>query len=137
MKKVGLAGLVVLLLSLVLSGCASDSSNVKEKRTATLRAMNGLGDGTEGSRKAVTDPEEIAMWHKAIKDAVPEPGIVNMAEPQYQVELGDSVHYLWISEDAGTVMNTGDTHTISTLAPKYAKAVHEAIQRHYPGHTAS
>lgn len=137
MKKIGLAGLIVLLLGLVLSGCASDASDKKEERTVSLRVMNGYTNVAEGSQKEVTDPEEIAMWHMAIKEAVPELGIVDMAEPQYQVDLGDSVHYLWIWEESGTVMNTSDTHTISALTTKYTKVVYEAIQRHYPEQSAS
>lgn len=137
MKKVSLASLVVLLVGLVLSGCASDSSDKKEERTVSLQVMNGSAGTTAGSLTAVTDQEEIAMWHKAIEDATPQSGIVDMVAPQYQVDLGESVHYLWISDGSGTVMNTNDTHTISILAPKYAKAVYEAIQRHYPKQAAS
>ncbi|MFF2890806.1 hypothetical protein [Paenibacillus sp. NPDC057967] len=132
MKKVWFASMVVFILGLFASGCAANSSNIKEERTVSLYEMSGFSAVKEGSQRVVTDTEEIAMWHKAMTDSVQQPGIVNMADPHYKVDLGEQSYFLWIEKNGGTVMNVKDTHTIRRLTPKYAKTVYDAIQVHYP-----
>ncbi|RJE86158.1 hypothetical protein D3P07_18935 [Paenibacillus sp. 1011MAR3C5] len=135
MRKAWLAGIVVLFLGLIVSGCASNSSNTKKEKMVSLYVMSSFSAAKEGTLRVVSDSEEIAMWHKAMSDSIQRQGIVNMADPHYKVDLGEQVYFLWIEEDRGTVMNVQDSHTIRTLTPKYAKAAYAALQSHYPSHT--
>lgn len=71
------------------------------------------------------DAEEKDIFKRAVSNAKKEPGIVNMAEPQYQFSIGEDTYFLWITKESGTIMNTKDTHTIYTLSSITVKEVYE------------
>ena len=83
------------------------------------------------SVKEITDLDEIATIQAAIKNAVKQPGIVNMADPEFMIEVGEQSFYLWIQEEAGTIMNVDDTHTIYLLEKKNAKEVKRIVDRYF------
>ncbi|REK71829.1 hypothetical protein [Paenibacillus paeoniae] len=126
MRNVWVASIVTLFIALIVSGCVSN-----DERKVSLYEMKDFSEVKEGSLRVVTDPKEIAMWHKAMKDSIQQLGIVDIINPQYKVDLGDGVYYLWSEENAGRVMNVQDSHTIRILTEKYAKEVYLALQSHY------
>lgn len=75
-----------------------------------------------------TDSEANRTIVKAFKKAKKEPGIVDMADPEYQVDFGENSYYLWVDERQGTIMDLDDTHTIYSLSEKSSKAVYKIIE---------
>ena len=79
----------------------------------------------------ITDTEIINSFKKAFNAAKKQSGVVNMADPEYKVELGKETYYLWISEESGTIMNTKDTHSIYSLDRNSAKKINGAIMKDF------
>jgi len=65
----------------------------------------------------------------AIRKAKRLPGIVDMDAPDFSFKVGEDSYYLWIQEDAGSIMNSDDTHTLYTLRKKNAKEVFKLVNR--------
>lgn len=126
MRASMMVSIVTLFMLLLVTGCTMDSLE-----EVHLYEMKSFAEMKVDSLRVITDSEEIAMWHKAIKDSVKQLGIVNMADPEYRVELGEKAYFLWIGEEGGTIMDMKETHTIYSLTQKYAIAVHKAIESHY------
>jgi hypothetical protein len=101
---------IILLLSLMLLGACSNE---------TLEEAT-IFDLVNGSEKVVLiDKASIEMIIDAINGAKKQPGIVDMADPQYKINLGEEIYFLWLTrsnEKIGTIMNAKDTHTIYTLS---------------------
>jgi hypothetical protein len=76
-----------------------------------------------------TDSKVVSKIAKAFNTANKEPGIVDMADPDYKVEFGEESYFLWISEEHGTIMNLKDTHTIYTLSKSSAKTINELLNK--------
>jgi len=89
--------------------------------------MESFSKVKEGSLRTFTDLKDVNIFEAAFNNAKKEPGIVDMADPEYKVELGSEAYLLWISEEHGTIMNLNDTHTIYTLSKNSAKAVYELL----------
>lgn len=82
----------------------------------------------------LNDPQDIAIFSKAVSNSTREPGIVNIINPNYKFSLGDESYFLWLSEDDGSfvdgkIMNIKDTHTIYSLSPSSLVEVKEFIER--------
>ncbi len=103
----------------------------------TIYQMKDFTEVKEDSKWELTDSAEIRVIRQAFKGAKKQPGIVNMAEPQYRLELDKNTYFLWIGEDSGTIMNVEDTHTIYSLSSKSAKRVYEIITLHQPDESSS
>jgi hypothetical protein len=75
----------------------------------------------ESKQFVISDQDAIITIKNAIKSATKQPGIVDMANPQYKIHIGDEIYFLWLSMSdgaIGTIMNFKDTHTIYTFSKK-------------------
>jgi hypothetical protein len=88
-------------------------------------------DLENGSENVVlTDKEAIEIIKDAIKGANKQPGIVDMADPQYKINHGDEIYFLWLTSSdgtIGTIMNANDTHTIYTLSERSSDQLKELL----------
>lgn len=89
--------------------------------------MKNFSTVKEDSLTTFIDLETIKDFSKAFNNAKKEPGIVNMSDPDYKVELGDESYFLWVSEEHGTIMNLSDTNTVYTLSKNSAKTINELL----------
>ena len=67
-----------------------------------------------------TDSETVNVFVEAFKNAVKEPGIVDMIDPRYQVKVDGKTYFLWIDKDYGIIMDSEDNHTIYSLSNESA-----------------
>lgn len=121
MKTLTRFGLLIGFI-LFLNGCSSvsvDQVNVYE--------MENFADAKSDSLISYTDTEDIETFVNAFKTAKKEPGVVDMAEPDYRVEFGEESYFLWISPELGTIMNENDTNTIYSLTKRSAKEIYELV----------
>lgn len=146
LQKKRLMGVIVLKkISLILSfvflligsfGCQqNDEGNVNNTPSnadnidkVKVYKMKSFSEVYEKSLIVITDLQEIKSIEEAINNAEKEPGIVDMADPEYKIEIGKETYFLWISEVSGTIMNTEDTHTIYSLSEKSIKLVNEIFK---------
>ncbi len=121
MKTFTRFGLLIGLI-LFLTGCSSASVDQID-----VYEMENFLDAKANSLISYTDPQDVDLFVNAFKTAKKEPGVVDMAEPDYRVEFGEESYFLWISPDQGAVMNEKDTHTIYSLKKKSAKKIYELV----------
>lgn len=116
--------ILFIVIAFALIGCSQKPNNeVTEVTTKTHTETNADNEiELEGT-------EEIDIFTKAVENAKKEPGIVNMANPQYQFSIGKESYFLWITEDSGTIMNRKDTHTIYSLSSSSVKEVYDFVNK--------
>jgi hypothetical protein len=84
----------------------------------------------ETKKIVISDIDAINTIKKAIKSAIKQPGIVDMADPQYKINIGDEIYFLWLTRSDGTIgviMNFKDTHTIYTLSENMTKELKDIL----------
>ncbi|WP_100404350.1 hypothetical protein [Bacillus solitudinis] len=131
MKRIHHFSLSFIILCLLLVACTSDGI---EKATipealekVMIYEMESFSEVKEDSAFELSTSKEIKAFQEAFSSAVKQSGIVNMVDPQYKVELGKEIYFLWLNEGSGTIMNTKDTHTIYTLSPESAKQIYDLL----------
>ncbi|MDW0118639.1 hypothetical protein QTL97_17070 [Sporosarcina thermotolerans] len=122
MKRLPLLLIAGVFTLFFVSGCSS-----KNNQKVVVYEMESFSDIKKDSLTSFTDPEVVNDFVKAFNNAVKMIGIVNMADPEYKVEIGEESYFLWINEERGTIMNLNDTHTIYTLSKSSAKKINELL----------
>ncbi|MEA0562445.1 hypothetical protein [Lysinibacillus irui] len=76
------------------------------------------------------DEESLDLFQQAISTAVKNEGVVDMASPEYDLQVVDTAgnkygYHLWLGENgqSSVLMNTKDTHTIYTISKDYTEAL--------------
>ncbi|MEA0553271.1 hypothetical protein U1P98_21980 [Lysinibacillus irui] len=76
------------------------------------------------------DEESLDLFQHAISTAVKNEGGVDMASPEYDLQVVDTAgnkygYHLWLGENgqSSVLMNTKDTHTIYTISKDYTEAL--------------
>lgn len=124
MKKLIVKFLVLFVFILVIVGNSKSHENIDKVNVYKTKSFSAI---EEDLLITLTDSKEVKNFIKAINNVKREPGIVNMADPEYKVELGDNSYFLWISEEDGIIMNLNDTNTIYTLSKNSAKTINELL----------
>ena len=119
MKKLSII-IIIVLLSV---GCSQKEQNETSDPVAKSNS------GSKMEYLDLKETNEIAIFNTAVSDSTKEPGIVNMANPQYKFSLGEELYFLWITVDNGTIMSTKDTHTIYSLSSSSIKEVNGFVNK--------
>ncbi|MGM9943667.1 MAG: hypothetical protein ACI33M_01915 [Lysinibacillus sp.] len=112
----------------ILSACNSEVSdnpsihiNEELKATSNLESMNS-------TVIHITHDSHIVLLEELFHNAIQLDGIVNMADPQYRIQLREKQYNVWFNED-GTAVFTDieDTHTLYKIsdAAKLKEIIHE------------
>ena len=112
MKKYLIISLFLFAFIPFLSGCN------KEIKKVNVYEMESFSEVREDSLVTFTDKKAIKQFENAFRSAKKQPGVVDMADPQYKVELGGKSFFLWLSQNHGTIMDVEDTNTIYSLTNK-------------------
>lgn len=135
MKNSSFISLLFLICCLSLIACSTDNkvtpSLAENIETLTIYKMVSFSEVEGDSLIEITNQEDIKILEDAFRIAVKQDGIADMSDPEYKIEFGEDVYYLWITETSGTIMNLVDTHTIYTLTELSAQSVFELIERSY------
>lgn len=122
MDKVSLLFLLIVLVLAFVGGCSRDSIE-----RVDVYEMESFSVTKEDSLKTYTDPDVIEALVDAFKKTRKVPGVADVADPQYKVEFGEDVYYLWLGEEKGSVMNVNDTHTLYTLSKRATKTIGKIV----------
>lgn len=125
MKKSILFVVCLTLLAVTLSACQLKETN--KLPNASLKQVS-ISNSKEFGRvntdffKGYEDKETLDKIKKALSNAVKAEGVVDMAEPEYDLKVVDTAgneqgYHLWVGEkgQVSTLMNVEDTHTIYTI----------------------
>ncbi len=147
MKKSFLNMLNLALLSTLLFGCQSEDNSAlhAQKSSPELHDNDKLiVDGkitniniskTKGNGFVFENDEIIETFRGIISSAIKENGIVNMANPEYYMDVvyengNKQSFHLWIGEKGQntTIMNTSDTHTIYTVSKEMTEKLIDLVE---------
>ena len=111
----------------ILSACNSEVSdnppthvNEEHKATSNLEITNT-------TVIHITYDSHIVLLEELFHNAIQLDGIVNMANPQYRIQLRENQYNLWFNEDGTAVfMDIEDTHTLYKIsdAAKLKEIIH-------------
>ena len=126
MKKSILYVLLLSLMSVVLIGCQSKGNNGFSDANITKVSIfksSGFGKVNSNFFTVYEDKETLDLFKKVISNAVKQDGVVNMAEPEFDIEViytddNKQGYHLWIGEKGqkSTLMDVNDTHTIYLIS---------------------
>lgn len=135
MKKISFLCLLFLISCLSLIACSTENkvtpSLGENIEKLTIYKMVSFSEVEGDSLIEITNPEDIKTLEEAFRSAVKQDGTADMSDPEYKIDFGEDVYYLWIAESSGTIMNLIDTHTTYTLPEQSAKSVFELVESSY------
>jgi hypothetical protein len=124
MRKSILKLFMSLVFIIVLVCCSKSPDNIEKVNVYKMKSFSVI---EEDSLVTFSDSKMIKDFVKAFNTAKKVPGIVDMADPAYKIELGDKSYFLWITQESGTIMNLNDTKTIYTLSKSSVKTIYELL----------
>jgi hypothetical protein len=122
-KKTMYSSLLAIFVLLSIVGCSSE--NIEK---VSIYETESYSKVKEDSLVIITDERIVNDFVEGFRSAKKSSGEVNMADPQYKVELGKEAYFLWINEEHGTIMNVKDTHIYYTLANSSVEKINQAIK---------
>ncbi|BAC12280.1 hypothetical protein [Oceanobacillus iheyensis HTE831] len=125
-----------LLFIMLLTGCSFFGNGLIKGEVQTIRIAESNGFASEISNdffNEIKDEEEIKQFKHAINSAVKQPGVVDMIDPVYDVELiindeASQELYLWLYESSGSVMTVEDTNTVYSISEKEAEKLYNIVR---------
>ena len=138
MKKYILTVLLLSLMSVVLIGCQSKDSNESSDVNITkvsISKSSGFGKvNSDDFYTVYEDKETLDIFKNVITNAVKQEGIVDIAEPEFDVEViytdgNKQGYHLWLGEKGqkSTLMDVNDTHTIYLISEDLTNKLIELI----------
>ncbi|MBC5636536.1 hypothetical protein H8S33_06830 [Ornithinibacillus sp. BX22] len=137
------------VLSSILSGCQTENNSanqaeiintvIQHKDVSPLIlnsdiATISFSKAKNASPIVLEEAEKLEKLKQIISGAKKEKAIVNMANPNYYIEVIDTSNnkqhfHLWIGKEGqqSSLMNTDDTHTIYTVSEEMMDTVMELI----------
>ena len=106
-------------LTLTLTGCASNDFRTDGIEEVRVSESDGFSSFQERDVITYDELEDVKVFADMIRNAEQQPGVVNMATPEYDVEVqyqDETVdrYYVWLG-DLGmptSIMDVNDTHTV-------------------------
>lgn len=125
--------LVIIAIGLSLVGCSQEEvdpiASVATSTSETNGTVSKSNSETRMESLNLKEANEIAIFNKAVNEAIKEPGIVNMANPHYQFTIDGESYFLWIDATSGTIMNKKDTNTIYSLSITSVQEINEFLNK--------
>ena len=136
MKKIILLAVFIISISSVLFGCQSKDKTTETTANPTAKLENdkklsinndiksiSISKTKSSNEITIDDKETLEAFQDIFSSAVREPGIVNMADPEFYMEVvydkdNQQSLNLWIGEKGqrSTFMKIEDTNTIYTVS---------------------
>ena len=116
---------VPIVLIFVLAGCGKNSDIIE---MVNIYKMISFSITEEDSLITYTDSSVVNIFIVAFNNAKRLPGIFDVANPEYKVELGDQTYFLWIHQDSGSMMNSNDTNALYRLSNSSAKKIYGLLK---------
>lgn len=125
MRKWNVGLIVPLVLLFTLAGCGKNSAIIDK---VNVYKMVSFSITDEESLITYSDSSLINIFINAFNNGNRVPGIADVVDPKYKVELGDQTYFLWIHQDSGSMMKTDDTNALYTLTKSSARKIYELLK---------
>ncbi|MFJ7698556.1 hypothetical protein [Lysinibacillus fusiformis] len=127
--------LVISLLATIILGCTDEELAVGKLAKVSISNSAEFGSVHTDFIKEYGDEDSLNVFHEVMTTAVRNEGIVNMAAPQFDVQVMDTAgnqygFHLWLGEigQNSTLMNVKDTHTIYSISDDLTSPLRSLIQ---------
>ncbi|MBS4192411.1 hypothetical protein KHA94_19840 [Bacillus sp. FJAT-49705] len=151
MKRIILMALSIISISSLLFACQSKENTTETSANPTVKSENDKKLSINNNFKSISvsktkgvdeitidDKESINAFQSIFSSAVKEPGQVNMADPEFYLEVvynkeNHQSLYLWIGEkgQGSTFMKTEDSNTIYTFSEKKTNKLIELVESRF------
>ena len=119
MKRRHMSVFALFTLALTLTGCGSNDFRTDGIEEVRVSESDGFSNFQERDVITYDELEDVKVFADMIRNAEQQPGVVNMATPEYDVEVqyqDETVdrYYVWLG-DLGmptSIMDVNDTHTV-------------------------
>lgn len=122
--------MMVAFFAVFLFGCNEERLPGGELTKVSLSIGAEFGQINTDFMVIYEDEESLDLFQHAISTAVKNEGVVDMASPEYDLQVVDTAgnkygYHLWLGENgqSSVLMNTKDTHTIYTISKDYTEAL--------------
>lgn len=126
---------VIALLAIVLSSCMDEKLPDDELAKVSISKSTGFGSVNTHFIKEYEDEEFLEIFHGAITTAVRNEGIVDMAAPEFDLQVVDTAgnkhgYHLWLGQTGqnSTLMDVKDTHTIYSISEDFTDSLSSLIR---------
>ncbi|HAM79484.1 hypothetical protein [Ornithinibacillus bavariensis] len=113
----------------------SKKSSNTELRTVSISSSRGFANTNSDYFIEYDDTSTLSFFEKLTTSAEKVPGIVNMAEPEFDlfityVDGSTEGYHLWVGADGeeSTLMHAKDTHTIYAIPEDLTSSLKEFVQ---------
>ena len=125
MKKRFIWSIAVVFIVSACNGVVSNNptTHIQEEQKATSNSQN-----SNSTVIHITDDSDLLYLEDLFHNAFQLDGIVNIADPQYRMQLKEQQYNLWFNEDGTAVfMDVEDTHTLYKILDviKLKEIIHE------------
>ena len=143
MKKRIILLALLIVISLSILGCNKDEiedisinlvfdGEITEVSISKIKDSDATVSDFSGTLK---DKEALKIFKNIILDATKEEGIINMSNPEFNIELtyeDDSKQEfnLWLGKDGqkSSLMKTNDTHSIYTISEEHTRELNDLMK---------
>lgn len=127
--------IVMSLLATIVLGCTDEELAVGKLDKVSISNSVEFGSVNTDYMKEYEDEDSLDIFHEVMTTAVRYEGIVNMAAPQFDVQVVDTAgnqyaFHLWLGEigQNSTLMTVKDTHTIYSISEDLTAPLRSLIQ---------
>ncbi|WP_078552883.1 hypothetical protein [Bacillus alkalicellulosilyticus] len=106
---------------------AEELQDPETKEEINIYGMESFTKIMDDSLIVLQNPLDIKLVKDSIKTAVKQPGIFDMTDPDFLIDLGVDSYFLWLDDTSGVIMNTNETHTIFILSEEYAIQIFDIV----------
>lgn len=120
-----LPSLFLAIMILILSSCSNNDLLNGELSNVSVSESNGFSEVNSNFIHEFDDQDSIEVFEKAISTAVQQEGVVDMPEPEFDLEVtytkgNKQGFHLWLGEkgNKSTIMSIYNTQTIYYVSEK-------------------
>ncbi|MCM3755970.1 hypothetical protein M3197_00570 [Sporosarcina aquimarina] len=107
----------ILIIGIVLLLALAGAYYSQPKQHISVEQMSSFNEVVPNSKREITQPSDARTIQRAVRTAKKLPGVVDVADPNYKVTIGENEYYLWLyeGEKVGSMMKVTNTNNLYRL----------------------
>lgn len=107
----------ILIIGIVLLLALAGENYSQQKQHVTVEQMSSFNEVVPNSKREITQSSDARMIQRAVRTAKKLPGVVDVADPNYKVTIGENEYYLRLheGEELGSMMKVTNTNNLYRL----------------------
>ncbi|VDG98294.1 Uncharacterised protein [Lysinibacillus sphaericus] len=107
----------ILIIGIVLLLALAGAYYSQQKQHISVEQMSSFNEVVPNSKREITQSSDARTIQRAVRTAKKLPGVVDVADPNYKVTIGENEYYLWLyeGEEVGSMMKVTNTNNLYRL----------------------